>query len=300
MRTVSARRVLVAAAVLALCGATVATGQIDWGALDPALAGASYVRDDRLCADCHQEAVDAYAETRHARAFRLGGADGSCESCHGPRSKHVEDPGDEIPFLQLPPAAQSAICQQCHQGGAQLHWPGSAHQHAELSCSSCHHVMERRSDRALLAREDTTETCMSCHGEVRGQMMRPSRHPVREGRMDCASCHQPHGSTAPAMMRGNSVNEGCYSCHADKRGPYLWEHAPARESCLTCHDAHGSNHRNLLAAKDPFLCLQCHSYGGHVNLPRYDRVSNPYGSGCVNCHTSVHGSNHPSGAKLTR
>ena len=44
----------------------------------------------------------------------------------------------------------------------------------------------------------------------------------------------------------------------------------------------------------------CHSYGGHINLPRYNRVSNPYGSGCVNCHITTHGSNHPSGAKFTR
>jgi predicted CXXCH cytochrome family protein len=73
-----------------------------------------------------------------------------------------------------------------------------------------------------------------------------------------------------------------------------------RESCATCHSPHGSNNRNLLTAKDSFLCLTCHSYGGHINLPRYNRTSNPYGSGCVNCHMSVHGSNHPSGAKLTR
>jgi len=55
-----------------------------------------------------------------------------------------------------------------------------------------------------------------------------------------------------------------------------------------------------LNRKDSFLCLQCHSYGGHINLPRYNRTSNPYGSGCTNCHMAIHGSNHPSGAKLTR
>jgi predicted CXXCH cytochrome family protein len=73
-----------------------------------------------------------------------------------------------------------------------------------------------------------------------------------------------------------------------------------RESCATCHEAHGSSNRNLLNRKDSFLCLQCHSYGGHINLPRYNRTSNPYGSGCTNCHMAIHGSNHPSGAKLTR
>jgi DmsE family decaheme c-type cytochrome len=117
--------------------------------------------------------------------------------------------------------------------------------------------------------------------------------------MDCTGCHNPHGST-PSLLTKNTLNETCYSCHAEKRGPFVWEHAPARETCANCHTPHGSNQRNLLAGKDPFLCLGCHSYGGHINLPRYNRVSNPYGSGCTNCHLSVHGSNHPSGAKLTR
>ena len=117
--------------------------------------------------------------------------------------------------------------------------------------------------------------------------------------MDCASCHNVHGST-PSLMTKNTVNDTCFSCHTDKRGPFIWEHAPVREGCATCHEPHGSTQRNLLTSRDPFLCLSCHSYGGHINLPRYNRVSNPYGSGCSNCHISTHGSNHPSGAKLTR
>lgn len=117
--------------------------------------------------------------------------------------------------------------------------------------------------------------------------------------MACASCHAAHGRT-PGLLKKNTVNETCYTCHTEKRGPFVWEHAPVRESCANCHTPHGSNQRNLLVSKNPFLCLSCHSYGGHVNLPRFNRVSSSYGSGCSNCHVSVHGSNHPSGAKLTR
>ena len=159
--------------------------------------------------------------------------------------------------------------------------------------------MAPKSERALLKTATAAETCFSCHAEVRTDINKMSHHPVREGRMDCASCHNTHGST-PGLLIKNTVSETCYSCHTEKRGPFVWEHAPVRESCATCHAPHGSNNRNLLTGKDAFLCLSCHSYGGHINLPRYNRVSNPYGSGCVNCHTSVHGSNHPSGAKLTR
>jgi DmsE family decaheme c-type cytochrome len=273
---------------------------LDWTAIDPAFEGASFLRDDSFCADCHDESIHPYEATRHGRATRAGGAAVSCESCHGPRSRHVEDPGTEIPWNDLEPAKQSAICQQCHQGGIQHRWRNGVHHLAGVSCTSCHAVMEERSEEALLARAGTTETCLTCHAEVRADMLRTSHHPVREGRLDCASCHEPHGSTAPALLRGNTLNETCTSCHSEKRGPFLWEHAPVRESCATCHDPHGSNNRNLLVKKDSFVCLQCHSYGGHINLPRYNRTSNPYGNGCSNCHMSVHGSNHPSGAKLTR
>jgi DmsE family decaheme c-type cytochrome len=291
---------LLALAALAVAASATAGGPVNWPALDPAFEGATFVRDDSVCADCHADSIEHYSKTRHARAFRLSGGPDGCESCHGPRSQHVEDPGSELAFSELKPAHQSAVCLQCHEGGSQMKWKSGAHHTADVSCSSCHFVMEQRSERALLAQSGTTDTCLSCHDDVRVDTMRTSHHPVREGRMDCTSCHSPHGSTSPALLRGNNLNETCLSCHAEKRGPFVWEHAPVRESCANCHNAHGSNNRNLLTSKDSFLCLQCHSYGGHINLPRYNRTSNPYGSGCVNCHITVHGSNHPSGAKLTR
>jgi DmsE family decaheme c-type cytochrome len=243
--------------------------------------------------------MKAYAGTKHAKAF--GGSataeTGGCESCHGPRSKHVESPSAELAVESA--RSQSAVCLQCHEGGSRFTWKAGPHQSNDVSCSSCHYVMENKSERALLIKETASDTCYQCHADVRADMNKMSHHPVREGRMDCASCHNVHGATT-SLLTKNTLNETCYSCHTDKRGPFVWEHAPARESCATCHTSHGSNNRNLLTSKDPFLCLSCHSYGGHINLPRYNRVSNPYGSGCSNCHISAHGSNHPSGAKLTR
>jgi len=278
-----------------------ATQEIDWVALNPAFEGATFVNDVEVCLTCHEDAGIAFDETRHAREFRLGRApsEGECETCHGPRSKHVENPGLELAWTSFGATGQSSVCLQCHEGGARMGWRAGPHSSADVSCTSCHAVMDAVSDQSLLARPAVQETCYGCHGEVRAQMSKSSHHPVREGRMDCASCHNPHGST-PALMQTVTANETCVGCHAEKRGPFLWEHAPVRESCATCHEPHGSNNRNLLTRKDSFLCLSCHSYGGHINLPRYNRTSNPYGSGCVNCHITPHGSNHPSGAKLTR
>lgn len=273
---------------------------VDWAAVNPAFAGATFVNDADTCRSCH-DATHKFDETRHAQAFRHGEkpAGGECETCHGPMSKHVAEPTADIALKNLTAPAQSAVCMQCHDGGPRFGWKSGTHQHNDVSCSSCHVVMENRSPRGMLARATTTETCYVCHDEVRAEAQKMSHHPVREGRMDCASCHNAHGANQ-SLLRKNTLNETCTSCHTEKRGPFVWEHAPVRESCANCHTPHGSNHRNLLATKDPFLCLSCHSYGGHINLPRYNRTSNPYGNGCVNCHVMTHGSNHPSGAKQTR
>ena len=94
-------------------------------------------------------------------------------------------------------------------------------------------------------------------------MWKNSHHPIREGKITCADCHNPHGTQTAKMIRGASVNEQCYTCHTEKRGPFLWEHAPVRESCLNCHTPHGSNHLKLQKTSVPYLCQQCHSNTRH-------------------------------------
>lgn len=286
-------------AALVLGASAASAKDVDWATLNPAFAGAGLVKDTGVCAGCHDGAVKSYEATAHGRAFAYGPKGelqaGNCEACHGPRSKHAENPGKD---LVVAAAKQTDICLQCHQGGNRIYWQSSAH--SSNGCASCHTVMEKKSDKALLAAKDEEALCYSCHADVRAQMNKAYHHPVREGKMSCSDCHNVHGSAGKSLLKGATINETCFNCHQEKRGPFVWEHAPVRENCANCHDVHGSNQRDLLNAKGSFLCLQCHSYGGHINLPRYNRTSNPYGQGCMNCHTTQHGSNSPSGAKFTR
>ncbi|MEX1137773.1 MAG: DmsE family decaheme c-type cytochrome [Bacteroidota bacterium] len=273
---------------------------VDWVKLHPAFEGASFVKDTEACLTCHEESGRKYLNTTHGRLF--GRSTGSlqsadCESCHGPRSKHVNEPDAS---LALSVEQYSAACLQCHQDGNRIYWSTGIHKTADVGCVSCHTVMEKRSTAALLSETNQSALCSTCHTDVKARMSRAYRHPVPEGKLECSSCHNPHGTSGPALLARGTASETCYACHQEKRGPFLWEHAPVREDCMTCHEPHGSNNRNLLVTQSASLCVSCHQYGGHINQYRYNRVSTPYGNGCANCHVTLHGSNHPSGAKFNR
>jgi DmsE family decaheme c-type cytochrome len=143
-----------------------------------------------------------------------------------------------------------------------------------------------------------TGTCFACHKEQRSQVNRPVHHPIIEGKMSCSSCHNVHGGNPKQLVR-DTVNETCFQCHTEKRGPFVHNHPPVQEDCAICHQPHGTTIANLLKQRPPFLCQQCHSHDSHPSqagaLPSGRTTSNSLlGSvarGCLNCHTNIHGSN---------
>jgi DmsE family decaheme c-type cytochrome len=208
-------------------------------------------------------------------------------------------------FKKMKPSDAAVVCQSCHRTADQFHWDQSAHARNDVACQSCHsvHAAKSAGGKALLVGSRPTELCLSCHMEKRVEISRTAHMPVKEGGMDCSSCHNPHGAAAPHMIRGQSNNELCTSCHMDKRGPMLWEHPPVRENCVTCHMPHGANNDKVLASKRPFLCQRCHIQTRHPSTlyDKPDLVSNRLlNRSCTNCHTQVHGSNHPSGKTFLR
>ena len=150
------------------------------------------------------------------------------------------------------------------------------------------------------------ETCLRCHTEQRKALFQRSTHLFRTERRNmkvgCNSCHNPHGGEGKKMLVNHTVNNVCYTCHAEKRGPCLWEHPPVRENCENCHSPHGSNNPTLLTNRAHLLCQQCHIH----MLPRHSTTAGKpldiwsINRGCVNCHNQVHGSNHPGGRTFGR
>ena len=155
----------------------------------------------------------------------------------------------------------------------------------------------------MLAPRTQAEVCYTCHASKQAKFFQASHHPVREAQMTCSECHNVHGDNGSGLMVAATVRQKCTSCHAEKRGPFLWEHQPAAEDCTICHDPHGSNLPSLLKKRPPQLCQQCHSPAGHPSVS-YDgaRIPSPFLSikGCQNCHSQTHGSNHPSGVTNLR
>ncbi|MCP4453259.1 MAG: DmsE family decaheme c-type cytochrome, partial [Planctomycetes bacterium] len=184
-------------------------------------------------------------------------------------------------------------------------WHGGDHDYNDISCADCHVSHAARDP--VLTTSTQPEVCFDCHRAQRSQSLKPYSHPFTEGKMDCSGCHSAHGETTELQFVRQTLNDTCYACHAEKRGPYLWEHAPAAEDCSTCHDPHGSNHPGMVSLRGPMLCQGCHSQAGHpslANTPEGLAGESPsqylLGRNCMNCHTAVHGSNHPSGSKLMR
>ncbi len=231
-----------------------------------------------------------------------------CETCHGPGEAHASDPEKIKPgqFNKISAKAVTETCTTCHNRGTHALWKGSQHEARNVSCVSCHSVHQPKSAKAQLKAVNQQQQCMSCHRDKVAKLDRSGHMPVREGKMECSSCHNPHGSTNVRLLKtGNSINESCSSCHAEKRGPFLFEHAGiSGDSCATCHDPHGSNNDRMLVAKLPFLCQRCHNHTRHPSTIYDNKVAQSsnrlFSRSCVTCHSAIHGSNHPAGSTFLR
>jgi DmsE family decaheme c-type cytochrome len=237
-----------------------------------------------------------------------------CEACHGGGAEHSDRrlAGPVHPLIvsfgatsETPVAEQNAVCESCHERDVGLDWHGSMHQRNDTACVACHQVHAQTDPVSLQTGQ--AEVCFDCHRAQRADSLKPSTHPIRFDAMVCTDCHDPHVSVSDGELVAATTNELCTSCHAEYRGPMLFEHAPVTEDCSLCHEPHGSIHAPLLTRRAPLLCQSCHSQRGHPSisftdgsLPSGNPSAMVMSQSCMNCHTAVHGSNHPSGFSLMR
>ncbi len=285
------------------------------------------LRGDSECTFCHEEedspALLRIGKTKHGTVADKRTP--TCTSCHGSSRNHLKKPeGQDRPppditfpkrnpsvmadytidpdfgQVKLPKTAvatMNGMCLKCHKENKLMFWASSAHSTQDVACTSCHEL-HTSSDRVMHAIEQP-KVCFTCHKTQRALFQRPSHHPVPEGQMVCSDCHNPHGSSGLKSLKKDNVNETCYQCHMEKRGPFLHMHPPVAEDCRICHNPHGTTVAGLLVSRPPYLCQECHSSSSHrsqvASLPG-SPSTNPQligtvARGCLKCHTNIHGGN---------
>lgn len=293
----------------------------------PAWAGVD-LEASKACVKCH-DSEDLPEWSRSAHVVPTDPRTPGCVTCHGASTDHLGGPSSHKPDRvfsnksPLPAGERSTVCLGCHDRGAtHALWRGSPHDTADLACTSCHQVHVNHDP--VLAKATQVEVCYGCHKAQRMQVSRPSHHPIPEGKMVCTDCHSVHGSAGPKLVKKDSTNDTCYTCHAEKRGPFVHPHEPVGDDCASCHNPHGSTIAAMLKARPPMLCQQCHTphvAGGVGAIGGQPGVLTPaqpgqapligatssgknvinlwQGRSCTNCHTQVHGSNNPSATNPT-
>jgi DmsE family decaheme c-type cytochrome len=275
-----------------------------------------YVGSD-TCTLCHEEIYTRFTktphyavETNHSRGWQAM----ACESCHGPGAKHAEstDVKDIQQPAKLKPAEANLTCLGCHRNSTtNVGRILAGHAKDTVGCFECHTV-HGTGGRPLLLKKaaDINTQCASCHLSVWAAFQKPYKHRLPEGAMSCTNCHNPHSSNLPQSMRVAFGNEPtCFQCHSDKRGPFVFEHAPVRfEGCMACHEPHGSaNPRMLIRHEVRLVCLECHAnspptpatVAGSTNVrlnnlgqipPAFHNLLSTRYQNCNVCHVKVHGS----------
>lgn len=282
-----------------------------------------------ICSTCHsaefEQLKKTYMSVLLTEKFPI--EQRGCESCHGPAKAHadgmMEGNSDAVSlvysFSRHTPKENSGRCLMCHQKDeARSQFHRSRHLAAGLACNDCHsphrlfegeaekppaalQAMFTSSSRPAeqqwldnrLLKDNESSLCTTCHRDVAAQFQLPVRHRVNEGMVKCSDCHNTHGSLDRKELRGAQADQVCYSCHVEKKGPFVYEHAPVRvEGCTSCHTPHGSTNLHLLVRRqERQLCLECHVSPQGTNVP-HPRLSFQAAGECTRCHTEIHGSNY--------
>jgi predicted CXXCH cytochrome family protein len=216
--------------------------------------------------------------------FTIPGADfvgtESCATCHAEVAQDFKYADHANTVLARMDDLEIGACEACHG-------PGSLH--IEAGGGRGVHIINPGRN---------PEPCYQCHLEIKSAFTLQHRHPLREERLSCIDCHDPHGEDifkSKGMFVGRE-NEVCAQCHQEQTRPFVFEHEAMRDGCITCHNPHGSINDKLLAERDSNLCLKCHAQLASPNtvvIGDFEHTSRVAEGTCwsAGCHTAVHGSN---------
>jgi DmsE family decaheme c-type cytochrome len=190
----------------------------------------------RRCLQCHEFTTEHgnFMRSPHLKA-NVG-----CTTCHSPHH-----PTDKATLLV---DEQPTLCYRCHTETKSDFAKPFRHRVNEklILCSDCHSVhgglVMARSLRTTPGQE---LVCYTCHRDKQGPFLFEHLPVKTEG---CVSCHTPHGSTNPRLLRVYPVNLLCMQCHTTTTNsgvpaiPSFHNQAQKYQACTMCHPMiHGSN-----------------------------------------------------------
>ncbi len=201
------------------------------------------------CLQCHSETISRANIRRSSHTLN----DVVCTNCH---SVH-KSPAPKFLLAKT----QTELCYSCHTSvRAQFSMPFK-HRVNEgfMSCSDCHNphgsyaptwrsASRPRMTQQALANE---EPCLKCHSDKRGPFVFEHAGVRVDG---CETCHIPHGSSNPRLLKRPVIFTVCLECHNGTAGfgrtasgipTQTSSHNmadPRYQNCTTCHlRIHGSN-----------------------------------------------------------
>lgn len=198
-------------------------------------AGAQPEEVSKRCLTCHE-----YGE-EHANFGRSEhSANGvSCIACHSPH--HAK----EAQFLLV--EKQPQLCYSCHTEVKQDFSRPFRHRVDQglVQCSDCHNQHGGFLTKQLRATAAQDQVCFKCHTDKAGPFAFEHEPVKTEG---CVSCHTPHGSTNPRLLKRAQVNLLCMECHTLTTDsgvppvPTFHNQSQKYSACTLCHTTiHGSN-----------------------------------------------------------
>ncbi len=202
--------------------------------------GASNKEISRRCLECH-----TYGE-EHANFDRSqhNVNDVTCTSCHSPH--HAK----EAQYLLVD--KQPQLCFSCHTETRADFSKPFRHRVNEglVRCTDCHNQHGGFLTKQLRATAAQDQVCFKCHVDKAGPFAFEHQPVKTEG---CVSCHTPHGSTNPRLLKRSQMNLLCLECHTltvDSNvpaTPSFHNQSQKYQACTMCHtQIHGSNFDQFL------------------------------------------------------
>lgn len=249
-------------------------------AIDAPAGWVAYHPGEQLQFDCGVCHTTGYAPQGHQD--NLAGIAGTwafagvqCERCHGPGSRHAEDPQG----VQMMVDRDSQLCGQCHAkddptvmhagDGFEDHQLQFADlynsRHFALDCIDCHdpHASAVFADETVNPNRSIRQACENCHWQ--NEAVQNVRKHLG---MDCIDCHMPPMAKS---AQGNlalftaDVRSHQFAINTNPDAPQFSDDGLVVKPYLTLQYACGHCHNDRIAAAQDLSALSAAADGYHTN-----------------------------------